>query len=89
MIAGVDIPPLALPVDEYAVTGDRCRAVLRVAHAVVDEPKALTRLDAERFGVVGHDGNARPQDQTPARPPSARVSGTHAIASRITGPKEL
>jgi hypothetical protein len=45
LVAGVHFPPFALPVDERAVTGHRCRAVLRVLYAVVDEPKALTGLD--------------------------------------------
>jgi hypothetical protein len=53
-VAGVHFPPFSFPVDEGAVTGHRVRAVPGVTHAVVDEPEALARLDAEGFGIVSH-----------------------------------
>lgn len=54
LLAGIHFPPLALPVDEGAVTGGRGRAVLGVSHPVVDEPEALAGLDGEGLRVVGH-----------------------------------
>jgi hypothetical protein len=53
-VAGVHFPPFALPVDERAVTGDRCGAMLGVPYTEMDEPKALAGLDVEGFGVMGH-----------------------------------
>jgi hypothetical protein len=52
--AGVHFPPLALPINEGAMTGYQLRTVLGVTHPVVDEPEALAGLDAEGFGVVSH-----------------------------------
>jgi hypothetical protein len=67
LVAGVFVPSLALPVDERAVTGHRCRAALSVPYARMDEPKALAGLDVERLRVLGHssNGSAGPSTRVP------------------------
>jgi hypothetical protein len=54
-------PPLAGSIGELAMPDHRLGTVLCVADAVVDEPEAVARLDAESLGVVSHgaDNTAR------------------------------
>ncbi len=64
------------------MAGDGLGAVLGVTHPVVDEAEALAALDAEGFGVVGHDAEAIRVRETTA--PEGRRSqyGCDRLSSR-------